>query len=288
VNVEAEATKMTTTTTTTTTITTSTTTATTTTTTTTATTTTTTTTDAAAMPTAPKEKQLTKAQKEEQKEKDYGTVVEICPDGKVKVRFRDGTETYVENTALTVRQSYDMNPSEKLEYSKQMKDTGNQQFTKKNFRRAIQYYKTGETSINSEYGLTKEQKELFRTSKAAIRTNIALMHLKLKEYSECAVVCNKVLKDNPHNMKARKRRALANFEGQIGDMDEIKKDFVAVLAQNPKDIAVKKRLDNVKKKIKKQQKEQKKIYKRMFQPKPKSNRKTNQNTEKEITKKYKK
>merc|ERR1712130_1066839 len=172
-----------------------------------------------------KKKELTKEEKEALKESTYGKIIEVYSDGKVKVLFRNGEERTVEGSILAVRQNWDMTTQERLEYANQMKEDGNNKYSEKKFVRAIKYYKVGEATVDGEYGLSAEEKLLFRQKKAAIRCNIALMFLKLKKYSECVLMCTKVLKENPDNTKARRRRANAKYEGQLGDLDEMKEDF---------------------------------------------------------------
>merc|ERR1712130_537120 len=220
-----------------------------------------------------KKKELTKEEKEALKESTYGKIIEVYSDGKVKVLFRNGEERTVEGSILAVRQNWDMTTQERLEYANQMKEDGNNKYSEKKFVRAIKYYKVGEATVDGEYGLSAEEKLLFRQKKAAIRCNIALMFLKLKKYFECVLMCTKVLKENPDNTKARRRRANAKYEGQLGDLDEMKEDFEMVVKDNPKDTSSQKRLEYVKKKIKKRQKEERKKYKGMFDSKPKVNKK---------------
>merc|ERR1711997_396296 len=124
---------------------------------------------------------------------------------------------------------------------------------------------------------------MFKDKKTAIRTNIALMHHKLKEYSECIKVCTTVLKDDPNNIKAHRRRGLSIYEGKLfGDLDLAKTDFEVALAREEKNEQKKKLkayLVQIKKLIKKQEQKQREKYRGMFDSKPKSKNKENKNKE---------
>merc|ERR1712130_988768 len=147
-----------------------------------------------------KKKELTKEEKEALKESTYGKIIEVYSDGKVKVLFRNGEERTVEGSILAVRQNWDMTTQERLEYANRMKEDGNNKYSEKKFVRAIKYYKVGEATVDGEYGLSAEEKLLFRQKKAAIRCNIALMFLKLKKYSECVLMYLRKIQITPRHV----------------------------------------------------------------------------------------
>lgn len=63
--------------------------------------------------------------------------------------------------------------------------------------------------------------------KAAVFSNIALCHLKLKNYYEVKKACDSVLEIDPKSVKAYYRRGTSHFES--GDPQSALEDFTKVL-----------------------------------------------------------
>ncbi|RWR73384.1 peptidyl-prolyl cis-trans isomerase FKBP65-like protein [Cinnamomum micranthum f. kanehirae] len=138
----------------------------------------------------------------------------------------------VELVAFTkVKESWDMEPEEKIEYAAKRKQEGNAYFKDGKYQRASLRYEMAAKYVEFDNIFTTEQKRLGRFFKVTCNLNNAVCRLKLKEFREAAKLCSEVLKLESRNVKALFRRAQAYIE--TNDLDLAELDLKKALEMEP-------------------------------------------------------
>nr|XP_020666877.1 peptidyl-prolyl cis-trans isomerase FKBP4 [Pogona vitticeps] len=90
------------------------------------------------------------------------------------------------------KESWEMNTEEKLEQGSIAKEKGTQYFKEGRYKRATLQYKKIVLWLEHETGLSDEEEAKARNLRLAAHLNLAMCHLKLKEYSQVLENCDKV------------------------------------------------------------------------------------------------
>ncbi|XP_015274412.1 PREDICTED: peptidyl-prolyl cis-trans isomerase FKBP4-like, partial [Gekko japonicus] len=89
------------------------------------------------------------------------------------------------------KESWEMNTNEKLEQGSIAKEKGTHYFKEGKYKRATLQYKKIVLWLEHESGLSGAEEEKARSLRLAAHLNLAMCHLKLKEYSQALENCNK-------------------------------------------------------------------------------------------------
>jgi len=161
------------------------------------------------------------------------------------------------------KESWDMNAQEKIDAALKRKNEGNELFKESKFQRALKKYKKAMTFLDSETGLSDEEKGKAKELKLPLYLNLAACKLHTKEYSEVKENCKKALEIDPSNTKALLRRGKAFIE--LDEWDSAKQDLNKALEVDPNNVEIKKELVHLNKKIANQNAKDKKMYKGLFE-----------------------
>jgi len=132
-------------------------------------------------------------------------------------------------TLSTEIDSSNLNHHERLQRAEAEKNKGNEAFKSCDYEEALTYY--------------SRSLGLFLTT--ACINNRALVYLRLKKWNEACEDCNKVLRIEPENLKAKLRRATAYKE--MGKLNEAWMDLKFVLEKEPNNQRVQKIMAEIKK-----------------------------------------
>ncbi|KAJ8644726.1 hypothetical protein MRB53_006474 [Persea americana] len=169
----------------------------------------------------------------------------------------------VELVAFTkVKESWDMEPEEKIEYAAKRKQEGNAYFKDGKYQRASLRYEMAAKYVEFDNIFTKEQKMLGRFFKVTCNLNNAVCMLKLKEFREAAKLCSEVLKLESRNVKALFRRAQAYIE--TNDLDLAELDLKKALEMEPDNGEVNLQLARLKKLLSYYDKKESKLFVNML------------------------
>uniref|UniRef100_A0A8C6JWK8 peptidylprolyl isomerase n=2 Tax=Melopsittacus undulatus TaxID=13146 RepID=A0A8C6JWK8_MELUD len=161
------------------------------------------------------------------------------------------------------KESWEMNTDEKLEQSCIVKERGTQYFKEGKYKRAALQYKKIVSWLEHESGLSDEEDTKAKSLRLAAHLNLAMCHLKLKEYSPALENCNKALELDSNNEKGLFRRGEAHLA--VNDFDLARGDFQKVIQLYPSNKAAKVQLVTCQQKIREQHEKEKKMYANMFQ-----------------------
>ncbi|NXI20996.1 FKBP4 isomerase, partial [Sterrhoptilus dennistouni] len=161
------------------------------------------------------------------------------------------------------KESWEMNTDEKLEQSGIVKERGTQYFKEGKYKRAALQYKKIVSWLEHESGLSKEEESKAKSLRLAAHLNLAMCHLKLKEYSQALENCNKALELDSNNEKGLFRRGEAHLA--VNDFELARADFQKVIQLYPSNKAAKVQLVTCQQKIREQHEKEKKMYANMFQ-----------------------
>ncbi|KAL7976416.1 hypothetical protein Chor_015480 [Crotalus horridus] len=131
------------------------------------------------------------------------------------------------------------------------------------YKQATLQYKKTVSWLEHETGLSDMEKTKSRDLRLAAHLNLAMCHLKLKEYSQVLENCNKALELDCNNEKGLFRRGEARLA--INDFELARADFQKVLQLYPSNKAAKVQLTMCQQKIREQHEREKKMYANMFQ-----------------------
>jgi len=129
------------------------------------------------------------------------------------------------------KQGWEMNKTEKLAAAQERRAMGNDFFTKGDLKRAAKRYRSALSLLDSDYGLSDEEKNEYKQCKLPCYLNLSQCALKEKEYGEARTQANKALEIDAKNVKALYRRATAFHK--LGDWDLAKKDLSTILQVEP-------------------------------------------------------
>ena len=162
-----------------------------------------------------------------------------------------------------VKESWDMSVIEKLEAANLLKSKGTKYVQKNNWAKARAFYERAETCVSDEYDFKEDlEKDQRKAALLALYLNIALCHLKLKEFGKAIEFCDKALESDRNSDKAYFRRGLAR-EG-LGDLEEARAAYKKALNIAPNNKAVRSSFISVQKRIKLQYECEKKTFYGMF------------------------
>ncbi|NXS90742.1 FKBP4 isomerase, partial [Jacana jacana] len=161
------------------------------------------------------------------------------------------------------KESWEMNTDEKLEQSCIVKERGTQYFKEGKYKRAALQYKKIVSWLEHESGLSDEEDIKAKSLRLAAHLNLAMCHLKLKEYSQALENCNKALELDSNNEKGLFRRGEAHLA--VNDFELARGDFQKVIQIYPSNKAAKVQLVTCQQKIREQHEKEKKMYANMFQ-----------------------
>ncbi|XP_033015728.1 peptidyl-prolyl cis-trans isomerase FKBP4 [Lacerta agilis] len=161
------------------------------------------------------------------------------------------------------KESWEMNTSEKLEQGSIAKEKGTQYFKEGKYKRAALQYKKIVSWLEHETGLSGADEAKAESLRLAAHLNLAMCHLKLKEYSQALENCNKALELDSSNEKGLFRRGEAELA--VNDYELARADFQKVLQLYPSNKAAKAQLIICQQKIREQHEREKKMYANMFQ-----------------------
>ncbi|NXU49064.1 FKBP4 isomerase, partial [Turnix velox] len=161
------------------------------------------------------------------------------------------------------KESWEMNTDEKLEQSSIVKERGTQYFKDGKYKLAALQYKKIVSWLEHESGLSDEEDTKAKSLRLAAHLNLAMCHLKLKEYSQALENCNKALELDSNNEKGLFRRGEAHLA--VNDFELARGDFQKVIQIYPSNKAAKVQLVTCQQKIREQHEKEKKMYANMFQ-----------------------
>ncbi|XP_060634032.1 peptidyl-prolyl cis-trans isomerase FKBP4 [Anolis sagrei] len=161
------------------------------------------------------------------------------------------------------KESWEMNTDEKLEQGSIAKEKGTQYFKEGKYKRATLQYKKIVSWLEHETGLSDEEELKAKSLRLAAHLNLAMCHLKLKEYTHVLENCNKALELDNSNEKGLFRRGEAHLA--VNDFELAREDFQKVLQLYPSNKAAKAQLMICHQKIREQHEREKKMYANMFQ-----------------------
>ncbi|NWX18988.1 FKBP4 isomerase, partial [Aegotheles bennettii] len=186
--------------------------------------------------------------------------------GKAKFQIPPGAELQYEvklKSFEKAKESWEMNTDEKLEQSCIVKERGTQYFKEGKYKQAALQYKKIVSWLEHESGLSEEEDTKAKSLRLAAHLNLAMCHLKLKEYSQALENCNKALELDSNNEKGLFRRGEAHLA--VNDFELARGDFQKVIQLYPSNKAAKVQLVTCQQKIREQHEKEKKMYANMFQ-----------------------
>uniref|UniRef100_A0A8D0HP53 peptidylprolyl isomerase n=1 Tax=Sphenodon punctatus TaxID=8508 RepID=A0A8D0HP53_SPHPU len=161
------------------------------------------------------------------------------------------------------KESWEMNTEEKLEQGSIAKEKGTQYFKEGKYKRATLQYKKIVAWLEHESGLSDAEDVKAKSLRLAAHLNLAMCHLKLKEYPQALENCNKALELDSSNEKGLFRRGEAYLA--VNDFELARTDFQKVLRLYPSNKAAKAQLVICQQKMREQHEREKKLYANMFQ-----------------------
>ncbi|TFJ98494.1 IgGFc-binding protein-like [Platysternon megacephalum] len=161
------------------------------------------------------------------------------------------------------KESWEMNTEEKLEQSSIVKERGTQYFKEGKYKQATLQYKKIVSWLEHETGFSEEDDVKAKSLRLAALLNLAMCHLKLKEYALALENCSKALELDSSNEKGLFRRGEAHLA--VNDFELARADFQKVLQLYPSNKAAKVQLLACQQKIREQHEREKKMYANMFQ-----------------------
>ncbi|GLJ43337.1 hypothetical protein SUGI_0900200 [Cryptomeria japonica] len=119
------------------------------------------------------------------------------------------------------KKAWEMNPLEKIEAAKQLKEDGNNLFKIGKYQRAAKKYDMATNYVEHEEEFNPEDRKQTKALKVSCCLNNAACCLKLKDFKGAIKLCSKVLQHESQNIKALYRRAQAYMETEDLDLAEL-------------------------------------------------------------------
>ncbi|PSC75187.1 peptidyl-prolyl cis-trans isomerase FKBP62-like [Micractinium conductrix] len=132
---------------------------------------------------------------------------------------------------VKAKDSWEMDPAEKLAAAATLKDKGNATFKAGEYSRAIGRYDKALQCIEHDDNFSSDEKKQARDVKKSCNLNLAAAHLKLNAPIAARKAADKVLESDGANVKALYRRAQAWLA--TADFVEAEQDIRAGLAEDP-------------------------------------------------------
>jgi len=160
------------------------------------------------------------------------------------------------------KESWQMDGEEKLEQSLLFKDKGTEFFNQNKYDMASKKYNKIIEFLEHEISL-KDEKEVQRSSLLqAGRLNLAMCKIKVNDWMEARNLCDKVVEENPENVKGYFRRGEALIA--LNEHDLAVRDFEKVLELDADNKAAKNKVAMCVRKIKANKQKEKKTFANMF------------------------
>ncbi|EEB18988.1 FK506-binding protein, putative [Pediculus humanus corporis] len=161
-----------------------------------------------------------------------------------------------------VKQTWEMDSSEKLSQAELYKEKGIKYFKEEKYLQAANFFKDSLNYISSDVGFSEDEETLRNRLLIAVRLNLAITYLKLNQNYEAIKECDEALKLDSNNIKGYFRRGQAYFN--ISEPDKAKLDFEAVLKIEPNNKLASSQILACCRKISEQKKIEQKFYANMF------------------------
>lgn len=161
-------------------------------------------------------------------------------------------------TFVKVKQAWEMEPEEKIEQAKLLKEEGNKYLKEGKLALALKKYNRSKGYLN---GFPSDHEEGTAMNKS-VHLNLSLVYQKLNNNDEVISNCNSVLALEAKNVKALYRRGQARLAAH--DFDNAVADFTAVLEVEPENKAALNGLTICKHKIQEYKQREKKLFAGMF------------------------
>ncbi|KAL2090962.1 hypothetical protein ACEWY4_013225 [Coilia grayii] len=187
-------------------------------------------------------------------------------EGKLKYDIGPNADVVYEVTLkdfAKAKESWEMDLREKLEKSPLVKQKGTQYFKVGRYHQAVIQYQRIVSWLEMECGVSEGQQQAIQELLLVAHLNLALCHLRLREYSHVVENCNKVIDIDADNEKALYRRGEAHL--QRNEFSLALKDFRHVLQVNPSNRAAHSQITLCQRKMREHHEQDKKIYANMFQ-----------------------
>lgn len=157
---------------------------------------------------------------------------------------------------------------ESIYRSQVLKEQGNQAFKDNNFVIAKQYYEEAlelivpHKNITPMNDVTPEKVKEMKALYISLHSNTSMVHFKEENWNSVLKSTSEILKDEPENIKALYRRAVAHH--RTGFFHESKEGLNFLLSIDATNAAAKKELNDVLKSIKEQKRKEKETMSAMF------------------------
>ncbi|EZG64343.1 putative peptidyl-prolyl cis-trans isomerase [Gregarina niphandrodes] len=155
-----------------------------------------------------------------------------------------------------------MSMDEKLTAAGELKEEGTALFKDGKLGDAVRRYLEAAGLLENLENWPEDKQPEARKLAISTNLNVALVHIKLENWIEATIACAAVLRDDPTNVKALYRRAIARtgiqeFELAINDLKQ-------ALQIDPENMDVKKQITITNNKRKQQEAKTRSMYQRMF------------------------
>ncbi|KAK1152135.1 peptidyl-prolyl cis-trans isomerase FKBP5-like [Acipenser oxyrinchus oxyrinchus] len=161
------------------------------------------------------------------------------------------------------KESWEMSIEEKLEQAVGVKHKGTQYFKAGRYVQAMLQYQKIVAWLEMECGLAEEKQRAVHDLILVTQLNLAMCHLRLREYTHAVESCDKVIELDSSNEKALYRRGEARL--LKNEFSLALRDFGRVLEVNPKNRAARTQISVCKRKIREHHEMDKRTYANMFQ-----------------------
>jgi len=158
--------------------------------------------------------------------------------------------------------SYQLKAEELIPAAEALRQEGNKFYTEKRVSIAAKRYKRALGFLEADYSMNAEQKAAAKKAQIPCHLNIAACEMYLKNYRAAVEACDKALKIESDNVKARLRKAKALF--QMREWEDAKVILECLLDDAPDNAEAKKELATVKKAMHDDEVKQRGHYKNMF------------------------
>jgi len=158
--------------------------------------------------------------------------------------------------------SYQLKAEELIPAAEELRQEGNKFYTEKRVSIAAKRYKRALGFLEAEYSMNAEQKAAAKKAQIPCHLNIAACEMYLKNYRAAVEACDKALKIESENIKARLRKAKALY--MMHEWEDAKVILECLLDDAPDNAEAKKELATVKKAMHDDEVKQRGHYKNMF------------------------
>jgi len=158
--------------------------------------------------------------------------------------------------------SYELKAEELIPAAEACRQEGNKFYTEKRVSIAAKRYKRALGFLEAEYSMNAEQKAAAKKAQIPCHLNIAACEMYLKNYHAAVEACDKALKIESNNVKARLRKAKALF--LMREWEDAKVLLECLIDEFPDNEEAKKQLAEIKKTMHDDEVKQRGKYNNMF------------------------